>query len=99
MSEEYDHDHEEELASSSESVIPSPSLATRSSSTTATRRPPITIRLPTISPRRRRDRDPKYCVMCREDHPMMSEKHRLCYDCLVQTLSTAKLEQFKGNIK
>ena len=31
MSEEYDHDHEEELASSSESVIPSPSLATRSS--------------------------------------------------------------------
>lgn len=92
MNEEYDH-HEEELASSSESIIPSPSsLAPRSSSTTtATRRPPITIRLPTISPRRRRDRDPKYCVMCREDHVMMSEKHRLCYDCLVQTLSTAKL--------
>jgi hypothetical protein len=55
--------------------------------------------LPIISPRRHRRNSS--CVMCRENQKIMSKKHRLCYDCLVNVLSTAKIftQGFDINIK
>ena len=81
MSEDYENTREdsEDLLSSTESAPPS-----------SPRRNPISIGLPVISPRRRRSRE-TYCLICKETHILMSSKHRLCYDCLVDTLSTAKL--------
>ena len=55
--------------------------------------------LPIISPRRHKRNSS--CVMCRENQKIMSKKHRLCYDCLVNVLSTAKIftQGFDINIK
>ena len=59
------------------------------------------IRLPQLSPRRT-TRVTHACGLCNErDYELFSKKHNICYDCLVEKLSTAKLfsQGFNVNTK
>ena len=49
------------------------------------------VRLPMLSPRRTL-RSVTACNLCDErDYVLFSKKHKICYDCIVEKLSTAKL--------
>lgn len=62
------------------------SILNRSAYTFRTR-----VRLPQLSPRRTM-RATNACGLCDErDYELFSKKHKICYDCLVEKLSTAKL--------
>lgn len=87
-SNDYEENEEEipETGNTLESNRSNESTLNRPSYTFRTR-----IRLPQLSPRRT-TRVSKSCSLCAErDYELFSKKHNICYDCLVEKLSTAKL--------